>query len=715
MKVNFTLTVLIAILIGNIVISCSSFAYEKEILAVPSKIYLLQEIENLKKIVEKYPQTQESAQALYKIGENYIKLERTPDAISAFTTILKDYTQYPQTCVYAANRLINCYFREKKYDKAREIYNNLVKTVDKKYYGDNNWQTGLIHLISKIETLEKARDAATGEEAEIKQYEVGDVYYYAGYFHAAIEEYKKLAANFVTTYLSEKASYKLGECLIQLDRPKEAILQFQEFILSYPDSWYVHRAKKRIRDLELGKSCRVYDNGCVRGRFEDDRNTKDIISQDSYLWVAHYNGIHRFDKENEKWEDISGLRRNEKIAADGESLWIAGTYRGLIRLDLKTKKEEYLTEGNSGFPKTYGIPVTKIKSIALDGDSVWIGLDAEKCSKNFEGGDSYYGNGLMAFNKKSGKWLDLTTQNYSWELGGFYGDAVAVDGENIWAGGFLYDKEKQRWIEDVINKRVYSITVGEDTIWFSTFNCDVHSLARYDKKDGDVKFFREKNSLLKRQYRINTLAVDKDLLWIGSDQGLFIYNTESDEWKDLTKYLVGIMEDPQAGRLFPLVTSICVDGDSVWVGTSGDGVLKIKNNFLKSKEKSAQDAIKESSRISIKNGGTFIARYYQKMILKVAGFQERQIRFIPVDEEKVDLEIVMGGGSDKEGGSISTRPNLTIGGREVIDCDQGDDTGGRAVRFKILSISNKQVEVEVYCLKTPPLPIDTIINIIYMD
>ncbi len=165
--------------------------------------------------------------------------------------------------------------------------------------------------------------------------------------------------------------------------------------------------------------------------------------------------------------------------------------------------------------------------------------------------------------------------------------AIAVQGEEIWFGTYeggatLYDRAKRiykhyttkgepvvtvddgdsiRWKNHLAYNHVSVITPDVDRIWFGTYF--------YGFGGGGISYYHpQKNPPWKafntnegRAKKVNAIAVDGELLWVGSEKGLSLLDKKTESWKQFFSTREGLSGN--------FVHSILVEPEFIWMATSG--------------------------------------------------------------------------------------------------------------------------------------------------
>jgi hypothetical protein len=196
---------------------------------------------------------------------------------------------------------------------------------------------------------------------------------------------------------------------------------------------------------------------------------------------------------------------------------------------------------------------------------------------------------------------------------------IAVQGEEIWFGTYgggatLYDISKKifkayttkgepldkvddgdsiKWKNLLSYNHVSVIVPDEDRIWFGTYF--------YGYGGGGVSYYQPQrsspwkrfNTNKSRAKKINSMAVDGEFLWVGSERGLSLLDKKTESWKRFYS-----TEDGLSGNF---VNAILVQPDSVWLGTNG-GISrfdKVKKTWKSYSQKDGVSAIEIKSLVSV--------------------------------------------------------------------------------------------------------------------
>jgi hypothetical protein len=165
--------------------------------------------------------------------------------------------------------------------------------------------------------------------------------------------------------------------------------------------------------------------------------------------------------------------------------------------------------------------------------------------------------------------------------------AVAVKGEEVWFGTYgggatLYDKGKKvlkafttkgeptekvddgdsiKWKNLLSYNHVSVIVPDTDRIWFGTYfyGFGGGGISYYNPlKSPPWKPFNNNNS---RAKKVVSMAIDGDVVWVGSEKGLSLLDKKTEGWKGFYS--------SQNGLSGNFVNAILVEPNFIWIGTNG--------------------------------------------------------------------------------------------------------------------------------------------------
>jgi ligand-binding sensor domain-containing protein len=289
------------------------------------------------------------------------------------------------------------------------------------------------------------------------------------------------------------------------------------------------------------------------------------------------------------------------IAIQGEELWF-GTYSGGATLYDPTKKiyRAYTTKGEPMDKVDKGVsinwqnllPYNHVSVILPDVDRIWFGT-------YFYG---FGGGGISYYNpQKNPPWKRFTTNDGRAKKV----NSMALDGDSLWVGSekglSLFDKKTEGWKrfysteEGLSGNFVNSIVVRSNFIWAGTNG----GISRFDKVKKTWKTYSQKEGLTEAEIKsvvsvgqklwagglggtlfeydgisdlwkkieptdslktggINSIAVGKDRAFVCRDNGVSVYDLLTKQWESLTA---------SDGLLSNTVFCAVEDKNSIWFGT----------------------------------------------------------------------------------------------------------------------------------------------------
>ena len=320
-----------------------------------------------------------------------------------------------------------------------------------------------------------------------------------------------------------------------------------------------------------------------------------ILDESTGRWDRHkpYHGVDILQEDDIRW-----------MAKDGDYFWVlnwsASPNGAILRFDRRT--DTWMTYTKESLPLS-GNPslITDVPRIAVGEEDVWITTD----------------NGMLQYNKRSDTWKHLPLNRRA--------EHVAIDQSGgIWAslrggGGAHYDKLTGQWetfyvVEPGDGGRVESVACTNDYVWFGTGE---HGIRRYDWRTKTWKAYTEAHGLASRFGR--WIVADGEDVWTGGDSayswisgrelhGVSRYRANLDMWIIYNERMGVRAARPNSGHIGERyiwsygwngidrcnratetwtsftradgvtgqgrVEAVAEDGDTFWVGTHEDGVLR---------------------------------------------------------------------------------------------------------------------------------------------
>ncbi|MBT8380601.1 MAG: hypothetical protein KJN64_15440 [Ignavibacteria bacterium] len=289
-------------------------------------------------------------------------------------------------------------------------------------------------------------------------------------------------------------------------------------------------------------------------------SVQEVIADDNSIWIGHSEGISSFNLQttNIKHFDLAEANGNIKgssfvnsIFIDSKrNLWI-GTSNGLMFYDQFEQK--FARNDKINF---------NITSIAEDlNGNLWLGSN----------------NGLIKLNTKDDE-LEIFRNDRENSIAANYVNKVLVDNSGIvWASSYnvgiakvllspskfnLLQSEKDN-PNSLSANNVKSIAEDENgNIYIGTYG---NSINVFNPETGKISFI---NIPQKGFTVVNSLAIDKNFLWIGTRNSLLKYNINRKRFVNIpfTKEQKSEVEGKS-------ITALCFDvGQNLWIGTYNQGI-----------------------------------------------------------------------------------------------------------------------------------------------
>jgi len=307
-------------------------------------------------------------------------------------------------------------------------------------------------------------------------------------------------------------------------------------------------------------------------------NVKSLAEVGDYLFVGTRLGLSLYDKRNGTWERIQlpGIFSIRSIAPDGRFLWI-GTHRGLALYD--TASKELVRINLSSVPDIIRKVVLStrqpehyapVRDIEVTRGGVWFLCPDQLIHMYREAREDIWVSvhGSLRVEMVNGV---ARTKKAPEDLGIRRATSMAILKGQIWIGRdrglTVYDPKRHRKVDIAIPKplegiKVTDIAEDEDgsVLWIGTRN----GLFRYQSGTSLWKRFTVEDGLVSPH--VSAIAVDGRFVWVGtSDKGVSRYDKESGKWRSFQ------IEDGLADHN---IRDIVVDKRYVWFGTFSAGVCR---------------------------------------------------------------------------------------------------------------------------------------------
>ena len=374
-------------------------------------------------------------------------------------------------------------------------------------------------------------------------------------FDQALELLMQVTEKFPENGDYEKAQYLIGKLQVETNQDELAISTLTNFILTYTTSqWlpyaYTMRGRAFLRLHQNGEAITDFTTAI---EMTQDLKLQQEIRQmrDSSAWM-----IYRVS---------DGLPSNKvkAIAVDGTTIWI-GTSKGLTEADTSLAFWEIKTEITTQLEEMFEGSPLNIQSLAVDEDELWIGT---------------MNHGVIRYNKATGS-IENYTENHGLPHKLVYD--IKIFGSEVWMGTFSgvaqYSRSADGWrifnreVDELPADDIVALEVTPRTVWIGTSKSGV---AFYDR---EFNYWRSYGDLEGLDSIVGNSIVSFDT--IGS-QLFFTWYNQSKEISGYTECdldsLSSFSEEVVRGDLDSLVRPenihIAVTEDEVWLATN-DGVYK---------------------------------------------------------------------------------------------------------------------------------------------
>jgi ligand-binding sensor domain-containing protein len=264
-----------------------------------------------------------------------------------------------------------------------------------------------------------------------------------------------------------------------------------------------------------------------------DNNVVGLSLDERYVWIATEAGVGRYDKVADRFEsytkenqipsnDVRFIGENRShvwigtkngiskhnILSDDKNAW--ETYNTAIEVQPMLMKDEYAKSLDND----------DVRCLAVEENRVWVGTKT----------------GVSLYDLRKGTWRTFRQKD---GLASDEVSCIAVDGENIWFGSgrgvSMYDTRNGSWQvfterDGLASDLITSIAVSERYICFGTFDKGITIL---HKAENEFTTYTKKHGL--PHNGILSIAIDGDLIWIGTHGGLTRYDTITQTWTIYTE------------------------------------------------------------------------------------------------------------------------------------------------------------------------------------
>ncbi|MBU2951663.1 response regulator [Tamlana agarivorans] len=310
-------------------------------------------------------------------------------------------------------------------------------------------------------------------------------------------------------------------------------------------------------------------------KLPNDLNIEDLlVDRKNLLWVATYgSGIYVINKETQEVKNFTAnkpnpfaIQYNDMLSLFEDNtgvIWCGSDGTGANYYDEYLIKFNILT--NNQVPKTTNVDM--VRSLCDDSkNNIWIGT---------------YSSGLTRFNLKHNTYKTFTTKNSSLLTNRII--SLNYFDKELWIGHQVNGLNILNASGDFISPpnlpdlTIWNIVAEtRDKRWLST---EQHGLLLYEKNKGIIKTYNQSNSNLPTN-NIRALVKQNDsILWLGADNaGVYRLNYKTNQANKISK-------------LNYKIKSLLIQGDTLWVGTNGSGLIKYNTANNKALVYTQQDGL----------------------------------------------------------------------------------------------------------------------------
>ena len=465
-------------------------------------------IENLRRFLREQPYAYEVRDALFYLGESYIKTGNYLEAVSHFNTLSGKFPKSKYRTVVLFKKGY-CYYQLKittKSERNLKSYLKFVKenNLKKGYRSRSHFYLGLLyksrkeykeairHLKLSLDLSQK-RSRKYGSDQKIKQRQ-DEIYYELGVIYAKHFREKKIAFYYLKKYMKSKkdipSSLKFtmrGLSLFHLDTAE-----------GLPD--------RSISDIKVDGDdiwVSTWGGGLVRfsrssEKFErvplPSSQIRNLYIDFDRVYICTYDGIFIYDKRSGKTKPMTAQKQvftlAQKVIKDDRYLYFSTLSRGVVRYD--SVNGQIATLGKNSF-----LGSNRIYSITADHRYIVFGtIDS----------------GLVIYNKKERKATYLNEEH----IDGDNVKSILLDGRFLWIGVhkhgiYKYDLERRKlrkmnWhmsYPSVIAKREHEIWVGSSG----------DGIRVYNQKTEQLEKIRAIEGLASNE--VHLIEIETDYIWIG--------------------------------------------------------------------------------------------------------------------------------------------------------------------------------------------------------
>jgi outer membrane protein assembly factor BamD len=228
------------------------FLYERGSAALDERKWFTAR-EFFRQLTDTYPQSQYRADAKLGIGDTYLGEGTAEGFVLAQNEFREFLAFYPthRRADYAQFKLAMTHFYqmhgpERDQTETRDAIRELTAFVER-------WRGRNSPLLPEAEQkLREARDRLSESE-----YRVGFFYFRNRWYPGAIERFVSILKNDPGFSHRDAVYFHLGESLIKIERPAEALPYYDKLLAEFEKSEYLENARKRVDEIKAGLAAQV--------------------------------------------------------------------------------------------------------------------------------------------------------------------------------------------------------------------------------------------------------------------------------------------------------------------------------------------------------------------------------------------------------------------------------------------------------------------------
>ena len=212
-----------------------------------------------KELREKYPQSDFSQEAYFKLGNSYYKQEKYKEAIEEFDKIIQFFPQSP--FLSESNYWMGwSYFKLSDYKKASEYFSQVKKDEENlslgqraKFMAAESWYNLKEYQKAREEYIKFIEMYPEGDFSANAQYAIAWTYLENKEYEASIEEFKKLISIYPDSKFTEEAQFIIGKNYFISGNKDIAKTELEKFISFYTKSSFREEALYLLSQVYLQK------------------------------------------------------------------------------------------------------------------------------------------------------------------------------------------------------------------------------------------------------------------------------------------------------------------------------------------------------------------------------------------------------------------------------------------------------------------------------